>query len=234
MYLRAVPDMRPGPLDVAAKLWSRRRARGSREVLDLGAKRAREMVSSDEKLLILVREAANGPEPASDGLVFREASAADAEIYVRDIGTESVRTFRERLSDSTRCFLVFKGDLCVHSTWMTTLGAWTREIQRYFRPPEGDAYVYESFTRLEARGFGAYPFALTSLAAWLDARGIKRMWVGAEAHNVKSLKAITKAGFGPAFEIGYRRKWGRISVQEPVGALASECWDCISSNPRHR
>lgn len=221
-------------MDVAAKLWSRRRARGTRDVLDLGAMRARELLSSDERLLILVREAANGPEPAGDGLLFREASAADAQIYVRDVGTESVRTFRERLSDSTRCFLVFEGDLCVHSSWMTTLAAWTREIQRYFRPPEGDAYVYESFTRPEVRGHGVYPFALSSLAAWLDTRGIKRMWVGAEGHNLASVKAITKAGFGPAFEIRYRRKWGRISVQEPVGELASECWDCISPHPRHR
>jgi RimJ/RimL family protein N-acetyltransferase len=229
-----VPDERPTPKDVASKLWARRRARGVRETLALGAGRARELISSKESLLFFMREAADGPAAAGEGLIFREASAADAHVYVRDIGTDSVRTFRERLSDNTRCFLVFKGDGCVHATWMTTLAAWTREIQRYFRPPEGDAYVYESFTRDEVRGEGVYPFALISIAAWLDARGIKRIWVGVEADNQASLKAVGKAGFEEAFRVTYGRKWGRISVDEPVGDLASDCWDCIASRPRHR
>jgi GNAT superfamily N-acetyltransferase len=230
----AVPDERPTPTDVASKLWARRRARGTRETLELGRERARELVSSRKRLLFFVREASDGPEVKGDGLIFRQATAADAHVYVRDIGTDSVRTFRERLSDSTRCFLVFQGDLCVHATWMTTLAAWVRELQRYFRPPEGDAYVYESFTRADARGHGVYPFALVSIAAWLDARGIKRIWVGVEDENRGSMKAVTKGGFTAAFEIGYGRRWGRITVDEPVGELASDCWDCISSRPRHR
>jgi hypothetical protein len=221
-------------MDVASKLWARRRARGTRETLDLGMERALELLSSKERLLFLVREAADGRGVTGKGLAFREAGAADAQAYARDIGTDSVRTFRERLSDSTRCFLVFKGDLCVHATWMTTLAAWTREIQRYFRPPEGDAYVYESFTRADVRGHGVYPFALVSIANWLDARGVKRIWVGVEGDNQASIKAVMKAGFEEAFEVGYGRRWGRISVEEPVGELASDCWDCIASRPRHR
>jgi RimJ/RimL family protein N-acetyltransferase len=203
-----------------------------REVLGLGAGRAREFLSSDRRLRFLVRDAADGPRIES-ALSFKEASPADAELYARDIGTDSVRTFRERLSDGTRCFLVLEGDRCLHATWMTTLGAWTREIQRYFRPPEGDAYVYESFTRFDARGLGVYPFALVSIASWLDDRGIKRVWVGVDGHNESSFRAITKAGFSEAFEIYYRRRFGRIEVDEPVGELASECWDCISTEPRH-
>ena len=221
-------------MDVASKLWARRRARGTREVLDLGVGRTREVLSSKERLLFFVREAADGPEVKAEGLMFREATPADAHVYVRDIGTDSVRTFRERLSENSRCFLVFQGDQCVHATWMTTLAAWVRELQRYFRPPEGDAYVYESFTRADARGHGVYPFALASIAAWLDARGIKRIWVGVEGENKASMKAVTKAGFSAAFEVRYARRWGRITVEEPVGELASDCWDCISTRPRHR
>lgn len=229
-----MPDLRPTPRDVASKLWTRARTRGPREVAILGADRARELASSEERLLILVREAASGPRAVPNGLTFREGTEADAWIYARDIGTDSARTFEERLTDSTRCFLVFKGDLCLHATWMTTLSAWTREIQRYFRPPEGDAYVYESFTRAEARGHSVYPFALNSIAGWLDERGIKRIWIGVKADNAASRRAMSKAGFGEAFEINYRRRLGRLTVDQPMGELASACWDCISSRPRIR
>jgi RimJ/RimL family protein N-acetyltransferase len=203
-----------------------------REVLDLGAERARELLWSDSRLRFLVRDASDGPRIES-ALSFREASATDAHVYARDIGTDSVRTFRERLSEGTRCFLVVEGDRCLHATWMTTLAAWTREIQRYFRPPEGDAYVYESFTPFDARGLGVYPFALVSIASWLDDRGVKRIWVGVEGHNESSSRAITKAGFSEAFEMRYRRRFGRIEVDEAVGERASECWDCISTEPRY-
>ena len=50
------------------------------------------------------------------------------------------------------CFVVEDGDRFLHSSWVTTTGAWTREIRAYLCPPQGDAYVYESFTRADARG----------------------------------------------------------------------------------
>jgi len=222
-----VPDLRPGPTDLVRKVLNRVRARGPREVAALAIARLKEWVASGQVLLFFVR-AASGEAEARPGLELRGATAADADRYARDIGTDSPTTFRSRLSDGTRCFVVEADGRFVHATWMTTAAAWTRELGRYFQPPPGDAYVYESFTRPEVRGQGVYPFALTTIAAALAARGTKRVWVGVEADNTASLRAVTKAGFERSFEVAYRRRWGRLSVSEPTGPGAEECRDCLA------
>jgi ribosomal protein S18 acetylase RimI-like enzyme len=214
-----VPDRRPGPLVVAAKIANRISARGPREVLGLAGQRVREWVASSDELIFLVRPT-GGEAPDHDSLTFEEATVEDADRYARDVGTDSAATFRKRLSERTGCFLVSSGDVIVHATWMTTAAAWTRELRRYVVPPDGDGYVYESFTRAEARGKGAYPFALLHIASLLAGRGMKRVWVGVEAHNEPSLRAVAKGGFEEAFHIGYRRRLGRLHVQQPAGRLA--------------
>jgi ribosomal protein S18 acetylase RimI-like enzyme len=214
-----MPDRRPGPLVVIAKIVNRIKGRGPGEVLALAGQRVREWVISSDELIFLVRQT-GGEAPGHDSLVFEEASVDDAGRYARDVGTDSAATFRKRLSERTRCFLVSSGDLIVHATWVTTAAAWTRELRTYVTPPAGDAYVYESFTRAEARGRGAYPFALMHVANLLAERGVKRVWVGVEAHNDPSLRAVSKAGFEEAFRLGYRRRLGRLTVERPTGTLA--------------
>lgn len=207
-------DQRPNTFQVVSKLFARVGARGLAEVAGLGLERVRGWVSSSEELVILVRDT-DPSAPEIPGLAFREATAADGPAYARDIGTDSRSTFAARLTEATRCFLVEAEGRLVHATWMTTSGAWTREVRGYLRPPSGDAYVYESFTRADARGRGVYPYALEHISAALHGRGIKRMWVAVEAHNAASLRAVAKAGFEPSFEISYRRSAGKMHVDAP-------------------
>lgn len=186
--------------------------------------RAREWVRSEEELIMLVRSAAEPtPEFRHDpGLTFRAAGAGDAEFYARTIGTDSAATFRRRLSPTTQCFFVFGGDELLHASWVTTGAAWTREIAAYVVPPNGDAYVYESFTRPEARGRGVYPFALRGICAWAVETRVGKVWVAVESGNAPSLKAIRKAGFEPAYEMRYGRRLGRLTVvvEKPAGLTA--------------
>ena len=212
-------DRRPGPLVTTARIAARVRARGPGEVLRLGAQRVREWVSSSDGLVFLVRPT-GGDEPSHDSFSFAPATVDDATRYERDVGTDSAATFRSRLSETTNCFLVSSGDLIVHATWVTTTAAWTRELRTYVVPPAGDAYVYESFTRVEARGRGAYPFALLHISSLLEERGLSRVWVAVETHNGPSLRAVAKAGFEEAFAIRYRRRLGLLHVDSPTGRLA--------------
>ena len=186
--------------------------------------RFREWARSDEELIMLVRDAgAPTPELRHDpGLVFRAAEPGDGDLYARVIGTDSAATFRRRLTPTTRCFFVFGGDELLHASWVTTGAAWTREIRAYIVPPAGDAYVYESFTRPEARGRGVYPFALRGICASGAAEGVTRVWVAVESGNAPSLKAIRKAGFEPTYEMRYGRRWGRLSlaVEKPAQMTA--------------
>lgn len=162
--------------------------------------------------MVLARQTTGEP-PTRDDLSFRRATHSDAVIYAREIGTDSIPSFRARLSSpTTTCYLVLDGDVVVHATWCTTGAAWTRELGRYLCPPPGDAYVYESFTRPEARGRGVYPFALSSIAADLGGAGVQRVWVAVEDGNHPSLRAVAKGGFSPVDEIRFRRRLGRVEV----------------------
>ena len=227
-----MPDLRPGPYRSTLKLLARVRARGPGEVVRTGVERARAAWSSDDVLVILVRDAAGGPEPpAPEGYRFREATAADGPAYARDVGTDSPAGFRIRLTQATRCFVIERGGRIVHATWATRRAAWTREIGAYLKAPPGDAYTYESFTAPEARGLGLYPHALGQLCAWLAARDVRRVWVGVERGNVPSLRAVAKAGFEPACELSFGRRRGRPWVGRPTGPAADECAALLSDRP---
>jgi GNAT superfamily N-acetyltransferase len=222
-------DRRPSPWQSALKLGTRLRARGPGEIIMLAAERLREFASSDDVLVLYVRPT-SGRAPSRSvppELVLRWAMAEDGPRYARDIGTDSARTFRDRLSESTRCFLAERDDLIVHASWVTTAAAWTRELRRYFGPPAGDAYVYESFTRPEVRGQGVYPLALDGIVERLAPEGVARAWVGVEADNPSSARAVTKAGFKPGCEIPFGRRLGRLRVEPPEGPLAGDCRGCL-------
>lgn len=216
-----MPDVRPSPFHVIAKTINRVRARGPREVVALGFGRLREWISSSDDLVMFVRDApAGGPE--RNDLAFREATSDDCDRYARDIGTDSAATFAERLSTRTRCFLVEDGTKIVHASWVTGAGAWTRELRAYLVPPPGDVYIYESFTRADARGRGVYPYALANILAWAAATGAARVWVAVEEHNPPSLRAVAKAGFEEAFRVPFSRKLGRLRIGTATGPGAGE------------
>ena len=102
-----------------------------------------------------------------------------------------------------------------------------RELRRYFRPPPSSAYIYESFTRADARGRGVYPLALKGICEDLHSDGIDEAWVAVEEDNPPSLKAIKKAGFEEAFKVTYKRRLGTIRVEVPTGPRADVCLLCF-------
>jgi len=226
-----MPDERPGVVTVTRRVAARVKSRGPKEVLGLATERVRELVLSHDKLIIHERDAGGDAISSPDDLLFKRADASDGPTYARDIGTDSARSFRSRLTGGTECFLVIKHGLVVHATWATSSSAWMRELQRYFCPPPGDVYVYESFTRPEVRGRGVYPLALRFIAKWAGERDVKRLWVGVEHDNPPSLKAVQKAGFAPAFEVSFDRRLGRLTVHPPVGSRAGDCAACLSETP---
>jgi RimJ/RimL family protein N-acetyltransferase len=216
-----VPDRRPSPADRARRTAARLSSRGPGEIAGLARDRVREWIRSDEKLIVLVRDAgAETPPLRHDGeLAFRAARPDDGALYARAIGTDSAATFRRRLTPTTSCFLVERAGALLHASWVTTGAAWTREIRAYVVPPPGDAYVYESFTSPDARGRGVYPFALAGICRWAQESGVARVWVAVESGNAPSYRAITKAGFEPCYSIQYGRRAGRlrVEVEQPAG-----------------
>jgi hypothetical protein len=227
---RPVSALKPGPLFATRKVLARLRNRGSREVLTVAGNRSRDFISSSETLIFLARRAGGDfARPDHDReLQLREANPSDGKLYETSIGTDSAATFAARLEVGARCFFVLAGGSLLHSSWVTRGPTWTRELRRYFQPPPSDAYVYESFTRDEARGRGVYPFALAEICNRLDRENVRFVWVGAEASNAPSLKAIAKAHFEDQFRVRYVRKLGFLRVDEPVGAGVKLCFGCLA------
>jgi hypothetical protein len=224
-YLLVVPDSRPTPAQVTLKVLTRARSRGPREVLATGVGRLREFISSADEIVILARPA-GGELPDRGDLEFVQATGKDGARYARDVGTDSASTFAARLTDTTHCFLVTDENQVLHSSWVTTRSAWTRELGGYLVVPEGDGYVFESFTRADARGRAIYPFALKGICEWAAQERLKRLWVGVESGNAASLKAVAKARFEPQLTISFRRSVGRLQVTGgrcPHGKIEKLC-----------
>lgn len=217
-------------LDYVSKANARIRARGAREVADELAGRVRDWVRSDHELKFLVRPAlweGRSELRSDEPLEMARATARDGPDYQRFVGTDSARTFAKRLTSETSCWLVRGRGIVLHATWTGTGATWTREIRRYFVPPGGGAYIYESFTRPEARGLGIYPFALVEIGRALASEGVDTLFVGVEADNAASLRAITKAGFEEAFSSSFHRSWGRLEMGQPSGPLTHLARDCL-------
>lgn len=180
-------------------------------MLGLIKDRVTENWRSEQRLFLYVRDTEPLERPG-EGLTFKRAEVSDGTRYARDIGTDSASSFTRRLADDVMCFVVEDEGRLLHSSWVTTTAAWTREIRGYLSPPPGDAYVYESFTRADARGRGIYPFALAGMVGYLGELGIRRLWVGVEATNVASQRSIEKAAFQRSFELRYTRRMGRFRM----------------------
>lgn len=225
-----MPDVRPSVAVATAKALNRIRTRGAGEVTSLAVGRIKEWVESSDELVMFVRDSADEAPDRGD-LRFRAATAADGPHYARDIGTDSAATFSRRLSERTHCFVVEDAGRLLHASWVTTSGAWTRELRSYLVPPRGDAYVYESFTRADARGRGVYPFALRNIAAWAGATGVGRLWVAVEQHNPSSLRAVAKAGFVEGFRLPFSRKRGRLRIGTATGPHAEIAGRFLSRTP---
>lgn len=225
-----MPDLRPSPTRAIAKTLNRAKTRGFGEVLSLASSRVKEWFSSSDDLVMFVRDAVPGA-PRRDDLTFTQAGPTDGARYAADIGTDSAATFAARLSDNTHCFLVSDGETLLHASWVTTAGAWTREMRAYLVPPGGDAYIYESFTRADARGRGVYPFALANILEWGASTGIARVWVAVEEHNPPSLRAVAKAGFQEAFRIPFSRSLGRLRIGGATGPHAGAAQAFLSRKP---
>jgi len=226
-----VPDRRPTPASVASKTLNRLRTRGISEIGALAGSRVKEWFSSGDTLVMFVGHAGAVDPQAVSELTFREATLADAGRYARDIGTDSAASFRKRFSDRTRCFVVDDGTRLLHASWVTRAGAWTREVKAYLVPPPGDAYIYESFTRPDARGRGIYPMALNGLLAWGRNADVARLWVAVEEHNTASIRAVTKAGFVEAFRVPFARRVGRLQIGPPSGPRAHQAAAFLSRTP---
>ncbi|MQB01707.1 MAG: GNAT family N-acetyltransferase [Actinobacteria bacterium] len=220
-------DPRAGSSATLRRYATRIRHRGPLEVATEVAGAVRSSISSRGRLRFLTR----GTLPSDVGLpdlTMRPAGAEDADRYARQVGTDSPHTFRRRLGPGTDCYLALDGQRIVHSSWVTTAGAWVGELRLYFVVPLASAYVYESYTSPDARGRGIYPAMLRYIASDAARDAPKELWIGVGEDNEPSIRAISKGGFVPAFDVAFSRRLGRVEVESIAGPRSDEAAQVLS------
>ena len=227
-----MPTARPTFGDSLSKTINRARHRGPAEALGDLSERIRSRLGTQSGVLQILERPTDGTLQHLSDASFRKATASDAPAYARDIATDSPRTFRRRLSPETGCYLVESRGRILHASWVTSGSAWTAELDAFVTPPEGDAYIYESFTRPETRGRGIYPFALHNICADLGQSSVPRAWIAVEATNAPSVRAISKAGFELAFELRFRRERGKVQVEAAIGPRSGLADGFVTEAPR--
>lgn len=195
--------------DRLSQVSARARSRGPLEVLRWTTTSLRRALWSRTEIEFFARPG-GGAHSHRDDIWLRPATPADAPRYAGDIGTDSERTFRDRLGRGQACYVVGDDERLVHSSWVTGRPVWMAEVRRYLHPPDGVVYIFESFTRPAARGRGIFTFAIEAISTDFPKREV---WIASTADNLPSLQAIRKAGFGPRFRVLVHRKLGRARLQ---------------------
>ncbi|MFN2524910.1 MAG: GNAT family N-acetyltransferase [Actinomycetota bacterium] len=196
----------------AARTVTRLRSRGAAEVLGWFLGVIRTALWSTTEIIFLVRPVPGRAVPLRQDATCRPVLEDDAVTYAADIGTDSASTFRTRLRANQQCYLVEEGTRFLHSTWLTRAPVWMAETHRFVGPPSGSVYVFESYTRPEARGRGLFAFALGTISG--DFRD-EDVWIAVSADNIPSLRAVEKAGFRSEFTIRVRRRLGGVWLHLP-------------------
>jgi acetyltransferase (GNAT) family protein len=100
--------------------------------------------------------------------------------------------------------------------WVSVGAECIGELEREFRLPPGEAYVWDCFTVPERRCLGLYGSLLTHLAGAMQAEGMHRLWIGSAMANRPSIRGFETAGFSPVVRVAYLR----------AGAVS-----CLASRP---
>ncbi len=102
-----------------------------------------------------------------------------------------------RLARGSRCLaLSVDGDFAT-TCWVSEGKEWVGELDGWFVPSPGDAYIWDCATRPSCRGHHLYPLLLRQTVRRLGQEGIRRVWIATEWHNWRSVRGVTRAGFRP-------------------------------------
>jgi len=113
--------------------------------------------------------------------------------------------WQERWSRGDICYAAYVNGTCVHTSWVTRVGAPLGEVHQWLELDANEAYIYDCYTDGNYRGKRIFPAVLSSILQTLFADGVARVWIAAEAQNHSSARAILTAGFGEAGRIEYRK-----------------------------
>ncbi|HJS30065.1 MAG TPA: GNAT family N-acetyltransferase [Anaerolineales bacterium] len=132
---------------------------------------------------------------------FSEIAVRDVSGIVEAIGRSAEGMVRSRFEGGVRCFVARVGGQLAAYGWASTRAEWIGEMDRDFRIPPGEVYVWDCLTRPEYRRNRLYSALLADMAGRFQREGARRVWIGSNAENRPSIRGFVTAGFQPVAEV---------------------------------
>lgn len=127
-----------------------------------------------------------------------------------------------RLARGSRCVALSVDGEVATTCWVSECAEWLGELEGWFVPGPGDAYVWDCATRPVFRGNHLYPYLLRQTLDRLSSDGVRGVWIATEWNNWQSARGVTQAGFRPVgavvcIRVG-RLRWQRV-VADPSAPI---------------
>jgi ribosomal protein S18 acetylase RimI-like enzyme len=144
---------------------------------------------------------------------FGEVHRGDAAALAAAMGLSGADPVVARLEGGRRCFGAWVAGQLVAYGWVSSGEEEIGELERTFRLPPGEHYIWDCATVPALRGKRLYSALLGHIAAALRDEGARRVWIGASLRNQPSVRGFAAAGFLPVITLTYLRLLGWHRVQ---------------------
>jgi GNAT superfamily N-acetyltransferase len=133
----------------------------------------------------------------------------------------------QRFATGRRCYIAsIEGRLAAYA-WVSFDEEAIGELGISIHLQAGDVYIWDCETLAPYRGQRLYPALLAYVLAELQAEGVYRAWIGADADNLASQSGLARVGFQPVADAMIepsstgRRLWVRAHPGAPEEAVVA-------------
>jgi len=142
---------------------------------------------------------------------------------MRDAGHWDDAQLQQRKLSGDACYTVFRGDRCVHYSWVSYAQMNIEEVGYKAAFHGEDCWIYNCYTAPECRGQSIYPYVLSQIIQEFSLKNGRRGWVGTLRENKASWRGIIKAGFQEVAVIK-RTVWFSLFHSQSISFLADGDW----------
>lgn len=156
------------------------------------------------------------PAKLAASVTCEEARPEAAATLAQAMGLAESGEIRRRFAAGSRCFVARDvGGAIASYGWVSRGEERIGELERSFRLPPDEAYIWDCATLPPFRQRGVYTALLVAMVSALWGEDVRRIWIGASRDNRPSLRGFARAGFQPVASVtfvralGLRRLWLR-------------------------
>lgn len=146
------------------------------------------------------------------------------EELVQAIGPDDLEVIKQRFATGRHCYAAMVNGKLAAYGWVTFDEEAIGELGQRFRLKSGEAYIWDCVTLPTFSRQRLYSALLSYIVSELQASGLCRAWIGADADNLVSQKGMALSGFQPVVDflveseqgISQPRLKGRPGISEQL------------------